>query len=297
MRGLVAVILLLCVVGLPAQVKGSAHSESGSARFALTPPPPVAPPSVPSNEPQAQELGVDVLLTRAVGTGSPDAYEMSADFKGSLTVTVRGTPFTALATGTYREKRRPGELRRRQIKVHHLEVPLLLRPFTESVRNVIERKTELSSDNPATFSGHDIFILEELPGAQPARRFVLAGVYSQIVDDAIDRYGEGKLKQDLAFRRNIARWLYTAPTMRNTIIRPGPAYALRTVVDELGLIYDLELFYDWGQIGTKVSYITVQGKPAWRELTADTTSKISGLGRVDGQMILTFSNHCLNCRP
>ncbi len=295
MRGLVTILLLLSVAGLPAQVTGSARPALGSPQFALTPP--VAPPAVHPSEPQAQDLGVDLLLTRAVGTGSLDAYDLSADFQGSLTVTVRGTPFTALATGTYREKRRPGELRRRQIKVRTLEVPLLLRPFTGSVRNIIEKKTELSSDNPATFSGHDIFILEELPGAQPVRRFVLAGVYSQIVDDTIERYGEGKLKQDLAFRRNIARWLYTAPTMRSTIVRPGPAYALRTVVDEQGLIYDLQLFYDWGQIGTKVNYIMVQGKPAWRDLTADTSSEISGLGRVEGQMLLTFTNHCLNCRP
>jgi len=295
MRVLVTVVILLCVGGLPTQVRGAAHDGSVPARLALTPAP-IPPVRALGYEPtHTEDISADLLLTRAVGTGGVDFYDLTADFEGTLTITVRGTPFTAFATGWYRETRKPGELRRRQIKVRRLEVPLLLRPFTGSVRHLIERKTELQSDNPATFSGHDIFVLEELPSTLP-RRFVLAGIHKQIVDDTIDRYGGSSYKDDVAFRRYIARWLYTAPNMRTAIVRPGPAYALQTVVDESGVVYDLRLFYDWGQIGTTISYIIVHGKPAPRELHANTSSEISGLGRVDGQVMLTFSNHCLNCR-
>ncbi len=294
MRGLVTLVLVLGIVGLPPYGEGPANAEPTPAPSLVPTTPRVPPRSLsPGDTQDVREIDVDLLLARAVGAGSQDAYDLTADFKGSLTVTVHGAPFTALASGSYRETRKPGELRRRQIKVHQIEVPLLLRPFTGSVRNLIEKKTEMQSDNPATFNGHDIFVLEEQVGP----RYVLAGVHRRIVDEAIDRYGGAIHREDPAFRRNIARWLYTAPTMRGWIVRAGPPYALRTVVDEPGLIYELQLFYDWGQLGTKISYVTVQGKPAWRDVTTDTTSELSGLGRVDGQMILSFSNHCLNCPP
>lgn len=287
MRKVLILILVLCVSGLSGYGTSVVHAESALGPAARVSASPAYVDHIPQN------IDVDALLTRAVGTGSVDTYDLTADFQGWLTVTVRGTPFTALADGTYRETRKPGELRHRQIQVRHIEVPLLLRPFTGSVRDLIERKAELQSDNPATFSGHDIFILEELPGS----RYVLAGVFRLIVDDAIDKYGGGVGKNDIAFRRNIARWLYTAPTMRPRIARPGPAYALRTVVDDLGLVYELQLFYDWGQIGSKVHYIVVKGKHVWREVSADTRTNLSGVGHVEGQMNLTFSNHCLNCKP
>ncbi len=287
MRKVLILILVICVSGLSGYGTPGVHAESVLGPAARVSASPAYANHIPEN------IDVDVLLTRAVGTGSVDSYDLTADFQGWLTVTVRGTPFTALADGTYRETRKPGELRHRQIQVRHIEVPLLLRPFTGSVRDLIERKAELQSDNPATFSGHDIFVLEELPGP----RYVLGGVFRLIVDDAIDRYGGGVGKKDIAFRRNIARWLYTAPTMRPRIVRPGPAYALRTVVDDLGLVYELQLFYDWGQIGSKVHYIVVKGKHVWREVSADTRTDLSGVGHVEGQMNLTFSNHCLNCKP
>jgi hypothetical protein len=286
-RKVLILILVISVSGLSGYGTHVVHAES-----ALGPPARVSASPAQADH-ISPDIDVDVLLARAVGTGSVDAYDLTADFQGWLTVTVRGTPFTALADGTYRETRKPGELRRRQIQVRHIEVPLLLRPFTGSVRDLIERKADLQSDNPATFSGHDIFVLEE----QAGQRYVLAGVHRRIVDDAIDRYGRGAGKSDIAFRRNIARWLYTAPTMRPRIARPGPAYALRTVVDDLGLIYELQLFYDWGQIGSRALYTVVKGRHVWREVTADTRTELSGVGHVEGQMNLTFSNHCLNCKP
>lgn len=287
MRRVLTAIVVICIAGLTGSgsVSGQAEaSRSSGPRLAASPAPA---PRLSSN------IDVDVLLARAVGTGSLDTYDLTADFTGYLTVTVRGAPFTALADGTYREIRKPGELRHRQIQVRHIEVPLLLRPFTGSVKNLIEKKAELTSDNPATFSGHDIFILEE----QPGHRYALGGVFRNIVDDAIDRYGGGRGKKDPAFRRNIARWLYTAPTMRPGIVRPGPAYALRTVLDEQGLIYELNLFYDWGNLGSRVVYTVVKGKPVWQEVIADTRTDLSGIGHIEGIMSLTFSNHCFDCPP
>ncbi len=295
MRGFVALTLGICLAGLPAYSaqRVAASQGSGTTHAITMAPVPHRSPHGGEGRGQEQEVEVDVLLARAVGTGSQETYELTADFQGSLTVTVRGAPFTAFAVGSYHESRKPGELRKRQITVRQLDVPFLLRPFTGSVKDLIEKKTELQSDNPATFSGHDIFLLEEQPGG----RYVLSGVHRYIVDEAIDRYGGGANKTNIAFRRNIAKWLFTAPTMRPWIVRPGPPYALRTLIDDQGLIYNLELFYDWGQLGSRVSYVVVQGKSVWREIVTDTMTDLSGIGHVEGQMTLTFSNHCLNCRP
>lgn len=243
--------------------------------------------------PGGQNDPITTILARVVGTQDQDAYELTADFKASLTVFVKGAPFTAEAEGTYKEVRKPGEPRRRKIKIHRVDLPLLLRPFTGSVQSSIENKVDLKADNPETYRGHDIFILED----QGDGRYVLAGIHRDIVDEAIDRYGQPDQKTDPAIRRNVSRWLYSSPTMRTWIVRSGPPYAVRTVVDEDGLVYDLGLFYDWGQVGTKISYVVIGGQSVWREIVTDTVSELASLGRVDGKLTLTFSNHCLNCRP
>ncbi len=279
MRGLLIMVLVILMAGPTNQVGSS--TQRGSQRV----------PTLPESF-RGQDVQVDTLLARVLGTEDQDTYELTADFKGAFNVVVRGSPFTAYAVGTYRETRKAGEARRRKITLQHLDLPLLLRPFSGVLQRAIEGKVELQSDNPETFYAHDIFMLEEPTG----RRYVLGGVHRDIVDEAIDRYGHAGDKKDPAIRRNIARWLYTSPTMRSWIVRPGPPYALRTVIDDSGLIYDLGLFYNWGQIGTKISYLVVNGQSVWREVVTDTVSELSGHGRVDGQLTLTFSNHCLNCR-
>jgi hypothetical protein len=89
--------------------------------------------------------------------------------------------------------------------------------------------------------------------------------------------------------------LWTSP-QRENIVRPGAPYALRASVDEAGLIYELTLFYNWGEVGTRISYIEVNKQPVWRTVSADAVSDVSGVGRVNGVMLLNFTNHCLNCK-
>ncbi len=282
MRVLSGLILVTLVAGLPISTQGTSDRKRPS--HAQQPPPTQDPP-------HGEQQLVDALLVRVLGTEERETYELKADFIGSLTLVFRGSELSAVAAGTYHESRKAGEARRRKIAIKRLDLPLLLRPFSGALREAIERKADFQTDNPANFRAHDIFILE----AQGSNRYVLSGVHRAIVDDALDRYGQAAAKEDPAIRRHIARWLYTSPVMHDWVVRPGPPYALRTLIDQGGLVYELTLFYNWGQVGTKVSYVVVNGQPLWREIITDTVTDLSGVGRVDGQMTLTFSNHCLNC--
>jgi hypothetical protein len=72
---------------------------------------------------------------------------------------------------------------------------------------------------------------------------------------------------------------------------------MRTVVDDTGVVHQITLFYDWGQVGSRLTFVTIEGRPFWREVTSNGTSEIAGLGRVYGTMVLQVTNHCLNCQP
>lgn len=234
---------------------------------------------------------VDELLVRIFTAEDGQPYELTADFTGRLTLLVRGSRLTATAAGFFQEWRKPGETRRRKVTIERLDVPLLLRPFTRTLRRIIEEKVETTSESQETFHAHDVFLHQELSG----RRYILVGVHKSIVDEAISKFGKPEDKLDTATRRRIAQWLFTAPTMRNFLIRSGPPYAMRAVVDEDGHIYELVLFYDWGQVGTRIGYITINGVSVWRNVASDATSELSSMGRVDGELVLVFTNHCLNC--
>jgi len=67
-------------------------------------------------------------------------------------------------------------------------------------------------------------------------------------------------------------------------------------VDEAGLIYELTLFYNWGEVGTRIFYVEVNKQAGWRTVSADAISEVAGFGRVDGVMVLHFTNHCVNCK-
>ncbi len=235
---------------------------------------------------------VDYLLGRLFGTEEKTPYELTADFTGTLTVTAKGSRLAAEAEGSFLESRGIDGIRRRKVTIHKLFLPFLLRPFTASLRRAIEEKIETQAEDPDTFYAHDIFFVAELPD----RRSELAGVHRDIVDDAIDRYGKPADKLDVATRRKIAEWLYSAPTMRDFIARPGPPYALHATVDADGVLYDLVLFYDWGEVSTRIGYVLVNGQMVWAHVVADTVSNLSGLGRVTGQLALNFTNHCVNCK-
>jgi hypothetical protein len=240
----------------------------------------------------AQAPSVDALLAHLFGSEDKTPYELTADFSGTLTLVVRGGRFTAFAAGSFQEVRKSDGVKRRKVNITRLDLPVLLRPFRGTLRRVIEEKVETQSESPETFHEHDIFVHGELPG----KRYLLIGVHKDIVDEAIDRYGKPEHKKDAATRRRIAHWLYTSPSMREMLVRTGPPYALQAVLDEGGTLYELTLFYNWGDVGTRIAYIIVNGQPVWQQVAADANSELSGFGRVDGKLLLNFANHCVNCK-
>ncbi len=240
---------------------------------------------------QPPEVTVDTLLQKLFGTEGRPPYDLTADFTGVLTVTFKNGRLVVEADGSFHEWRGPDGMKHRKVIIRNLSVPLLLRPFAQPLRRTVAEKIESQAENPEIFYAHDLFISAELPD----RRYVLAGVHRALVDEAIDRYGKPADKTDPDTRRKIAEWLFTAPTMREFIVRPGPPYALKATLDENGLLYDLTVYYDWGQVSTKVGFVTINGRPVWSDLVADTVSNLSGIGQVSGQLSLLFTNHCVNC--
>lgn len=238
-------------------------------------------------------IDVDALLGRVFASKYSEPYRLTADFSGILVLFVRGRPITAAVAGSYVEWEGPDRQKRRQVSITRLHLPLLLRPFAGRLRRMIEEQVEHQSDSPETFHDHDVFILDELP----ERRYVLIGIHRAIIDDALERAGRPAARRDAELRREMAERLYTTPGYRERLPRPGPPYALRAVVDDKGNIYDLRLFYDWGAVGTTFTYVLVNDHPVWNTLGADTTGTVGGLGRVDGNLAFTFTNHCFNCSP
>ena len=237
---------------------------------------------------------VDVLLDRLFGAGDRTPYSLTADFSGYILASVAGAQLRADAEGSFQEWRGKDNIRRRSVRLRTLRLPLLLRPFAGTLRRTLEEKVEAQADAPEAFLQHDVFILNELP----AGRFVLAGVNRSIVTDALQRFGHPEDRTDVLTRRETARWLYTSPAMRSFITRPGAPYAFRAVVDDGGLLYELILSYDWGAVTSKIDFILVSNQPVASRIAADTASDVQGVGRVTGHLVLTFTNHCINCtRP
>jgi hypothetical protein len=242
----------------------------------------------------AQTLTVDALLQRIYNEPNPQPYTMTADFAAELLINLPSGRFTVRASGTIVESRAAaGEPRRRKATVTKLEVPLLLRPFNNSIRKVVTDLIEVEQKPNEVLPVQDIFIVEE----RPPNRYLLGGVRTDIVIEAMRRYNQGANVDDVTSRRAIAKWLWS-PTQRGSIVRPGPGpYMLTALVDDTGLLHQLTLYYDWGQVGNAIKFVTVGGRPFWREVVSDTASDVPGLGRVDGKMVLQVQNHCLNCPP
>ncbi|MDR7549447.1 MAG: hypothetical protein QN131_05835 [Armatimonadota bacterium] len=241
----------------------------------------------------AQGVSVDTLLERIANEPNPQPFAMTADFAADFTLKTPTGVLTVHAGGTMLESRTaPGEPRRRKATVTRLDVPLLLRPFHNSIRKVITDLIEVEQRPSEFLPVQDVFVAEERGGG----RYLLGGVRTDIVNDVMTKYGQQALLRDPAARRAIARWLWS-PSQRGTIVRPGPGpYMLEAVVDESGLVHELRLFYDWGQVGNRITFVVVGGRPFWREVVSNTSSEVSGMGRVDGRMVLQVSNHCLNCQ-
>lgn len=238
----------------------------------------------------AQPLTIDALLARVVADPHPQPYTMTAEFTAAVTLFLSTGRVTVRAQGTYLEARPTSAApRERRAVVQHLDVPLLLRPFTPSIKKAVTDLIETEQRLGDFLPTQDVFVLEERVG-----RYVLGGVRHDIVTEAMQRYGQGAYVTDPTARRALARWLFS-PARRASIVRSGPPYALTATVDDAGLVHQLILYYDWGQVGSQIAFVMVGGRPFWREVQSDTSTDVQGLGRVDGHLVLVLSRHCLNC--
>lgn len=244
--------------------------------------------------PARAQDSVETLIAQIFGAKDAAAYELQAHVRGAFSLTTGSGYIAGSAAGNFREWRTLGGPRRWRVTVQELELPWLLRPFAGPVRASIEQKVEQQSEAFQNFRNYDVFMSEELAGGQ----YALVGLRRDIVDEAIVRYGRAVDKQDPESRRTIARWLFTAPWMRSSIIRSGQPYALKVVTDESGLVHELQVFYERSQVGMKFTYLTVGAQLAWKEvLSTFANSNAKGLGRLEGQLKLGFADHKLDLAP
>ena len=242
---------------------------------------------------RAQE-SVETLITQIFGTKDSAAYELQAHVHGMFSLTTGSGFIAGTAAGNFREWRVPGGSRRWRVTVQELQLPWLLRPFSKTIRASIEKKVEEQSEAFQSFRDYDVFIPDEQTGGQT----VLVGLRRDLVDEAITRFGRSADMQDVASRREIAEWLFTAPSMQSWIRRGGQPYALKVVTDETGLVQELQVFYERSQVGMKFTYLTIGAQPAWKEvLSTFANSNAKGLGRLEGQLKLGFADHKLDLMP
>lgn len=240
----------------------------------------------------AQTIPVDLLLARVVAEPDRQPYTLTADFTSRLTLNIPTGKFTVTAAGSLVESRvANGEPRRRKVTVTTLDVPFMLRPFSRQIRETLAGLIEAEHRPGEFLPSQDVFIADELAGGQ----YLLGGVRQDIVTEVMTKYGQTGLLRDPTTRRAIARWL-SSPSQRASIIRAGSGpYMLSALVDETGLVYQLTLFYEWGQVGSRLAFVTIGGRAFWREVVSDTSTEVAGMGRVDGRLVVQIANHCLNC--
>ena len=242
----------------------------------------------------AQGVTVDALLARVFNDVNPQPYTMTADFTSVTTFVIPTGKIIVRATGYLVESRTAsGEPRQRKATITKLDVPITIRPATNTIRKVLTDIIESEQKPSEIFPSYDVFINEDRPGG----RYQIGGVRQDIVTEVITKSGQTIYLKDINFRRAIAKWLFQ-PSQRASIVRgyPGP-YAFSAVVDETGLLHELTLFYDWGHVGNKVSFVMINGRAFWREVTSNTSTEFTGIGRVNGMMVLLLANHCLSCPP
>jgi len=244
-----------------------------------------------SGSASAQTVTIDALIARVVAEPNTQPYQMTADFTTRATLNMSTGKVTVVAVGTILESRAAsGDPRRRKATVTGVEVPLLLRPFSNSIRQIVTDMVETERKFAEFVPLFDIFIQQELGG----NRFALGGVRQDIVTEVMTKYGQAAFTKDPIHRRAIAKWLF-APSQRASIVRGGHAYALSALVDEAGLVHQLTIFYEWGVLGNRFSFVTIGGRSFWREVAGDTSTELAGVGRVEGVIVIQFANHCLNC--
>ncbi len=241
----------------------------------------------------AQAVTVDTLLQHIFTEPNPQPYTMTADFTANIVLNVPTGKVTVHAEGTLTESRAvAGEQRKRKASITKIDIPLILRPFTNSIKKVVTDLIEVEQKPGEFLPYQDVFIAEER-----GDKFLLGGVRADIVTGVMNKYGQQALLKDQTARRAIAKWLW-APSQRASIVRGGAGpYMVTALVDENGLMYQLALAYDWGQVGNRIVYVMIGGRAFWKEVNSDSTSEVAGIGRVDGTMALHVQNHCLNCSP
>lgn len=228
-------------------------------------------------------------IVRLLDQRTGPSYELTSEFKGALTLWLGDGRYVVAAWGQVRESRRAGEARKVDATVLKIHLPLLLRPAAGSVASVIEQLIETQAEDARNLTSHDVVLLEKRRDG----RFYLGGIRHDIVDEAIARYRAGVDAEDPFVRRAIARWLLTTPSMRQWIRRSGPPYAFGALIDEAGHLFESAVSYDWGEVGNKVSYTSVQDIAAWQQLTLNVTGQVKGLGQVTGRLEMSFSDHRL----
>lgn len=249
---------------------------------------------LPGPEGALAQRPVDSLIAQIFGAKDTPGSELTAYFHGEFSIASGGASTGGTASGLYREWRPSGGGKRWQITVQDLELPWILRPFSGAIRTTIEKRAEAQAEAFENFRDHDVFIVEEQAGG----RYVLVGLRKDLVDEAVARYGKPSDKYDEATRRAIAKWLFTSPTMQSWIIRPGAPYAVKVLVDEAGLIHDMQVLYDWGQVGMKFSYIRVGDRPVWQEVVSTfSKTNVSGLGHIEGLVKIAFTDFKVEGSP
>jgi hypothetical protein len=241
----------------------------------------------------AQDVTIDTLISRIYSEPNPQPYMMTADFNSDVVLRLPTGTMTVKAVGKIAESRpAAGQPRSRKATVTRLDVPVLLRPFSNSIRKVVTDAIELEQKPSEFLPNQDLFIAEE----RPQDRYLVGGVRTDIVNETMTKYNQQALLSDNTARRAIAKWLWS-PAQRGGIVRVGPGpYMIAVIVDESGLMHQITLYYDWGQIGNRIQFVTVGGRPFWREVVSNTQSEVAGIGHVDGRMTLLVQNHCLNCQ-
>ncbi|MGQ0548638.1 MAG: hypothetical protein ACT4PY_03085 [Armatimonadota bacterium] len=239
----------------------------------------------------AQGMSVDMLLARVVSEPDQQPYSLTADFTARLMLNIPTGIVPITAAGSLAESRSAvGEPRRRRATLTSLQLPILLRPFTSGVRDALKNMIESEPKAVEFLHTMDVFVVDESPGG----RYQVGGVRQDIVTEVMTKYRQTGMLRDVTARRAIAKWLH-APSQRASIVRGGGVYMLSAVVDEAGVVHDLALYYEWGHVRSQATFVTVGGRSFWKSVVSDTSTLVAGMGRVDGNLVLHITNHCLNC--
>ena len=172
--------------------------------------------------------------------GTP--YELRADFAATLALMIGSLQHTATSQGEVLDRLGTNGEHQITVSVRAVQVPLLLRPFKGSIASVTSELISSQAEDPRTFAGYDLAVLETRDDGTS----VLGGVRADIVDEAVRRLPPSASSSSPELRRALAKALLTSPSMREGLRRSGPPYAFRAVADAAGRLLESAVLYDWG---------------------------------------------------